>query len=83
MTATLAMAFFWSLAFAVGGLLSGEEWSLAAESIRIGTGHLSYRADRLPWAHHHIGFSVLCAALFWCAAAVQFRIRQRRLTPRP
>ena len=55
MTVALAMALFCSLVFGVGGLLLGEEWSLTAESLRVGTGHLSYRVDRLPWAHHRIG----------------------------
>jgi len=78
MTAAIAMTLLCSLAFGVGGLLLGEEWSLAAEGLRLGTGHLSYRADRLPWAHHRIGFFVLCVALFWVAAAVRFGVRQRR-----
>jgi hypothetical protein len=66
------------LAFGFGGLLLGEEWSLTAESLRVGTGHLSYRGDRLPWAQHRIGFFVLCVALFWSAATVRFRVRQQR-----
>jgi len=78
MTAAIAMTLLCSLAFGVGGLLLGEEWSLTAEGLRLGTGHLSYRADRLPWAHHRIGFFVLCVALFWLAAAVRFGVRQRR-----
>jgi len=76
--AALAMALCCSLAFGVAGLLSGEEWSLAAESIRVGTGHLSYRADRLPWARHRISFLLVCVALFWSAVAVQFRARRRQ-----
>jgi hypothetical protein len=81
MTAAFAMALFCSFVFGVGGLLLGEEWSLTAESLRVGTGHLSYRVNRLPWAQHRIGFFVLCVALFWSAAAVRFRARQRRRTP--
>src|SRR6266568_7003357 len=65
MTASLAMALFFSLVFGIGGLLLGEEWSLTAESLRVGTGHLSYRGNRLPWAQHRIGFFVLCVVLFW------------------
>jgi hypothetical protein len=77
MTAALAMALLSSLAFGVGGVLLGEEWSTMAESIRIGTGHLSYRVDRLPWASHRFGFFVLCVTLFWLAAAVRFRVQSR------
>ena len=75
MTAALAMSLFCSLAFGLGGLLLGEQWSTTAESIRVGTGHLSYRVDRLPWVQHRIGFFVLCVAVFWSAAVVRFRVR--------
>jgi hypothetical protein len=79
MMAALAMAVLFSLVFGVGGLLLGEVWSGTAESLRVGTGHLSYRADRLPWAQHRIGFFVLCVGFFWSAAAVRFRVPRRRL----
>ena len=79
MTAALAMSLFCSLAFGVGGLLLGEQWSITAESIRVGTGHLSYRVDRLPWVQHRIGFFVLCVAVFWSAAVVRFRVRAQHL----
>jgi len=79
-TATLAMALLCSLAFGIAGLLLGEFWTGTAESIRVGTGHLSYRADRPPWARHRIGFFAVCLTLFWIAAAVRFRLGKRRLT---
>lgn len=79
MTAAIAMSFLCSLAFGVGGLLLGEQWSITAESIRVGTGHLSYRVERLPWVQHRIGFFVLCVAVFWSAAVVWFRVRAQRL----
>src|SRR5205814_7604322 len=65
-----------SLAFGVGGVMLGDQWSIVAENIRVGTGHLSYRVDRLPWARHQIGFFVLCVVLFWGAAAARYRVRQ-------
>ncbi len=76
-TVALAMIILSSLAFGVGGVLLGEQWSILAENIRVGTGHLSYRVDRLPWARHQIGFFVVCMALFWGAAAVRYRVRQQ------
>ena len=79
MTAAVAMSLFCSLAFGVGGLLLGEQWSITAESIRVGTGHLSYRVDRLPWVQHRMVFFVVCMALFWSAAIVRFRVRARHL----
>ena len=77
MTAALLMAVLCSLAFGVGGLMLGEEWSTMAESLRVGTGHLSYRVDRLPWVQHRIGFFVLCLAVFWSAALVRLRARAK------
>ena len=73
MIAAVAMALLCSVAFGVGGLLLGEAWSTAAESIRVGTGHLSYRVDRLPWVQHRMGYLVLCVAVFWGAAVARFR----------
>jgi hypothetical protein len=77
-TVAFAMIIVSSLAFGVGGMMLGEQWSILVESIRIGNGHLSYRADRLPWARHQIGFFVLCVVLFWGVAVVRFRARQER-----
>src|SRR5207248_1712494 len=33
------------------GVVTGEFWALTIEGIRIGGGHMSYRANRVPWAH--------------------------------
>jgi hypothetical protein len=64
-----AMALFLSLVFAVGCTMFGELWSWAAETYRIGNDHMSYRAQRLPWARYR---TTLCAGaliVFWLAAA--------------
>jgi len=66
-----------SLAFGVGGMLLGEQCSILVESVRVGTGHLSYRVDRLPWARHHFGFFLLCLVLFWASAAARYKMNQR------
>jgi hypothetical protein len=71
--AALVMVTLCSLASGVGGMLLGEQWSILAESIRVGAGHLSYRLDRLPWVRHRFGVFVLCIVLFWVAAAAQYR----------
>ena len=47
-----------------------------AESIRLGSGHLSYRLDRIPWRQHHLSLFIAGVVLFWIAAAIQSR-RQR------
>jgi hypothetical protein len=74
--ATLIMVTLCSSACGVCGMLLGEQWSTLAENIRVGTGHLSYRMDRLPWVRYHVSFFVLCAGLFWCVTAARYRIRR-------
>ncbi len=76
-TVALVMVILSSLVFGVGGVMLGEQWSILAENIRVGTGHLSYRVDRLPWTRHEIGFFVLCVVLFWGVAAARYRLRQQ------
>jgi hypothetical protein len=55
----------------------GQQWSTLVENVRVGTGHLSYRVNRLPWARHQMSFFVLCVVLFWGVAVVWFRARQQ------
>lgn len=77
-TATIAMVVLSSLFFGLGGAMAGEQWSTLAENIRVGTGHLSYRVDRLPWVRHQLAFFVLCVLLFWTAAAGRYWAGTRR-----
>jgi hypothetical protein len=60
-----AMVLVCSLAFGVVGVLLGEEWSTTAESLRIGTGHLSYRVNRLPWMRYRGELFITLLAVFW------------------
>jgi hypothetical protein len=53
----------------IGGLV-GEQWSIIAESVRIGAGHLGIRASRLPWVRHRVALSACLAALFCVVAAL-------------
>lgn len=57
-------------AFGVFGLLLAQQWSEMAESIRIGTTHLSSRAFRLPLHQHpFLGFAsivtLFLGVAFW------------------
>ena len=47
-TPAVMMIVLASIAFGAGGLLLGQQWSALAESIRVGTSHLSNRVFRLP-----------------------------------
>jgi hypothetical protein len=67
------MALFLSLVFAVGCTMFGELWSWAAETYRIGNDHMSYRAQRLPWARYRTALCAGALIVFWLAAAAGAR----------
>jgi hypothetical protein len=50
--ATIVMIVLASVACAIGGLLLGGQWSILAESLRVGTNHLGNRVSRLPVSQH-------------------------------
>ena len=71
--ATIAM----SLLVSILGVMAGDLWSLSMENLRMGSGHLSYRVDRVPWRQHW-GLLFLCGlGVFWLAAAFRYRVRFR------
>jgi hypothetical protein len=82
----LVMIFLASLAAGIGGALSVKQLADLLEAIRVGNGHMSYRADRVPWAHYQASLFGLCFALFWVIAAVRLvratGDRSRRLAHR-
>ena len=67
------MALFLSLVFAAGCTMFGELWSWVVESYRVGNDHMSYRAQRLPWARHRAGLFAGALIVFWVAAAAGAR----------
>jgi hypothetical protein len=68
----LVMILLSSLAAGIGGLLSGVQLAQLIEAIRVGNGHMSYRADRIPWAHYQASLFGLYFVLFWTSVAVRF-----------
>ena len=62
-----------SLAAAVTGLLFLDLWTTAAENIRLGTSHLSYRTERLPGRTHRALWFAAGVALFWLISALRYR----------
>jgi hypothetical protein len=71
--ARVVMTFFASGAVSAAGVLLGEQWAWEMETLRIGNGHMSYRADRIPWGHHRLGLFVGGVVLFWLVAAFHHR----------
>ena len=59
MAAVLAL----SVALAVVIVALGQLWAFALEGLRVGSGHLSYRAARIPWTYHRPLTFALAAAI--------------------
>jgi len=69
---TVIMVILASLAFGTGGLILGQQWSGLAESIRVGTTHLSNRGFRLPISKHRSEAFVFAVALFVGIAVLRY-----------
>jgi hypothetical protein len=72
---------FWVMTFtlAVGislvGLMIGNLWSLVIEGLRLNSGHISYRMDRIPFRQHW-GLLFVCGfVIFVLATLVRARFR--------
>lgn len=62
-----------SVVFGAGAVLLGEVWSTTAESARVGSGHLSYRVERLPWIRYRGEVFAFTVFLFLFIAALRYR----------
>jgi hypothetical protein len=69
--ASIVMIILASVALGAGGLMLGQQWSSLAESIRVGTQHLSNRALRLPINKHPSEAFLLGVALFLSIAVLR------------
>ncbi len=68
-----AMTIYLSVVSSALALFLGEGWAILVESIRLGTGHLSYRMGRIPWGHHRMALFVTALVLFWTVALLRRR----------
>jgi hypothetical protein len=82
--ATLALVVA-SLALAIVGFGAGSVWLGIAETIRLGNGHASYRAARVPWRQHPLLMFGASLGLFWlivayhsCNAGIRRTLRRTR-----
>jgi hypothetical protein len=74
---TVMMIVLASSAFGTVGFLLGQQWSAFAESIRVGTTHLSNRVFRLPINQHPIMAFAFLVTLFMNIAFVRFWSRRK------
>lgn len=66
-----------SLALAVAVVAIGQVWAAGIEAVRLGNGHLSYRAYRIPWSGHRIETFVLAMITVWVMDLWQLFARRR------
>lgn len=55
------------------GVIFGEAWSNAVETLRIGYGHLVDRSSRIPWIHHRPVIFAVGIAVCWLVSWRQYR----------
>ena len=82
LTTVVAMTALASLIASTVGVLFGEVWSGILEALRIGNGHMSYRATRIPWTQHRLGLFVAGIVAFLLIAVV-YRRRATTAISRP
>jgi len=54
-------------------VLVGDSWSIGAEVLRVGNGHLSYRTERLPWRQYRPAIIATALGVFWLVAVVRIK----------
>lgn len=68
-TPFLTLNLLLSIACAVLAIMFADVWGGLVEGFRVGTGHLSYRMDRVLSVRHHAVLFACFFALFWLSVA--------------
>ena len=72
---------FWimTLTMAVGvslvGVVSGSLWAIVIESLRLNSGHISFRMNRIPFRHHWAMLLSSGFVVFWLVALIRARLK--------
>jgi hypothetical protein len=78
----VAAVIFLSVMTVFVAMLVGDIWSIAAEVLRVGNGHLSYRTERLPWRQYRTSIIATALSVFWLVAAVRIQTRRGQTAER-
>jgi hypothetical protein len=54
-------------------VLVGDNWSIGAEVLRVGNGHLSYRTERLPWRQYRPAIIATALGVFWLVTIIRIK----------
>jgi hypothetical protein len=63
-------------------VLVGDSWSIGAEILRVGNGHLGDRTERLPWRQYRPAITATALGVFWLVAAVRVKSERVHSTER-
>src|ERR1043166_8151259 len=72
--AYLIMTVAVSVLASLAAVMLGDFWSEAIENLRLGSGHLSDRMERIPWRQHWSALFLCGIVIFWAASAVRSRV---------
>lgn len=77
----LVMTISMSLGVGLVAVLVGGLWSIAIETLRINTVHLSYRMNRIPLRQHWVVSYLTSIIIFGIAAIIRYRCDARGVEP--
>jgi len=67
----------------LAAMLVGDSWSIGAEVVRVGNGHLSDRTERLPWRQYRAAIIAAALGVFWLVAVVRIKTDGLQAAERP
>ena len=69
------MALPMSIGISLAGVMIGIFWSIVVDEVRLGSGHISYRMDRILFRQHWVMLFVCGIAIFLLASLVRSRFK--------
>jgi ABC-type Fe3+ transport system permease subunit len=80
--ALVAAVIIVSVMTVVAAVLVGDNWSIGAEVLRVGNGHLSDRTERLPWRQYRPAIIAMALGVFWLVAVVRIKAERAQAAER-
>jgi len=75
------MALTMSIGISLAGVMIGMLWSIVVDEVRLGSGHLSYRMDRILFRQHWVMLFVCGVAIFLLASLLRSRTKADEHAP--
>lgn len=75
------MALTMAIGISLAGVMIGILWSIVVDEVRLGSGHLSYRMDRILFRQHWVMFFVCGVAIFLLVSLLRSRFKADDYAP--